>query len=170
MPFLGAGVDQHVNVSTPTATWIFTPNTAATTAVRLFNEGRNTVFVGQSTVTPANGMPIPAGSRPVELQNVTQTLYACCAYAAGTTNTTLSSALTAGTTVVTVAAQGNFPVGTSFVVGNIATAQDFLTSGSSVSSATIGTTSAALYDHLSGETVTTITLAPGQLRVTAGVV
>ena len=167
---LGAGVDQNVSVVTPTPSWIWTPNTMATSTVRLYNQGRNTVFVGQSSVTPVNGMPIPPGSHPVELQGVTQTLYACCAYALGTATTTLAAAFTAGTTVPAVTAQGNFPVGTTFIVGNLASSQELLTSGSSFASTTIGTTSVALYDHLSGETVQTAVIQPGLLRVTAGIV
>ena len=169
MPNLGPGVDQHVNL-TPTPNWVFTPNTSATATVRFYNEGRNICYVGQSGVTPNNGLPVVPGGRPIELQNVTQTLYGCSGWIAGAALATTSTASTAGTTTMNFASGGmaSIPVGTTFLVG-AGSGQEALVVASSVNTTTITTTTAALFDHVTSSPADTITTAIGQLRVTAGV-
>src|SRR5580698_5979087 len=126
MPNLGPGNDQHVNTS-PTPTWVFTPTPNAPSSVRFYNEGSNVVYVGQSGVTPFNGLPILPGNRPVEFQNVLATLYACSNASAGTVSATVSAALTAGTNSFTVASTTGFGIGTSLIVGNSGKGQEVAT-------------------------------------------
>ena len=72
---LPPGTGQSV-VPAVTPTWAFTPPSAAVTAtLRLYNTGRVPVYAGGSQVTQNSGLLIPPGSRPVEMQNVTQTVY-----------------------------------------------------------------------------------------------
>lgn len=175
MPNLGAGVDQHVNVAF-IPTWCFTPTSGQSNSVRFYNEGNGPVYVGTSGVTPQTGFPIFPGNRPVELQNVTKTLYAVTGWTAlGTANTT-SAASTAGssTFVLTTAAfTANTPVGTLLLVGNTvnSTGTEVISVSSvSTASGTITTSAPMLFDHGSGQTVSVISNAyPGQLRVTAGI-
>src|ERR1700677_199716 len=102
MPFLGAGVDNHVNV-TPTPVLVFTPNpSAAAATARFFNEGSATVYVGGANVSQFNGIPLMPNQK-VELSNVNGSLYACGGYSAGANNTTMSGASAAGSTSFTVA-------------------------------------------------------------------
>lgn len=170
MPYFGSGNDQHVNL-TVTPNWVFTPTPSSPATVRFFNEGRNICYVGQAGVTPNTGFPVPPGCRPVELQNVTQTLYGCSGWTSGAALATTSTASTAGTTSMNFAAGGmaNIPVGTTFLVGT-GTGQEALIVASSVSTTGITTTTAALFDHVTSTVANAATVAIGQLRVTAGVV
>ena len=169
MPNLGPGNDQHVNTN-PIPTWVFTPTPNASSTVRFYNEGSNVVYVGQSNVTPYNGLPILPGNRPVEFQNVLATLYACSNVSPGTTSSTLTAvALSAGATSFTVGTTTNFAVGTSLIVGNTGKGQEVVTvAGTTATAVTIST--GLLYDHAASVTVSTAVVLPGQLRVTAGVV
>ena len=169
MPNLGPGNDQHVNTN-PIPTWIFTPTPNAPSTVRLYNEGSNIIWVGQSPVTPFNGFPIPAGSRPVEFQNATTTLYACSNVAPGTVSNTLTAvALAAGATSFTLGSTANMPAGTTLIIGNTGKGQEVATvAGTTATAVTVST--GLLYDHAASSTVTTAVVYPGQLRVSAGVV
>lgn len=168
MPNLGPGVDQHVN-TTAAAQWVFTPTPGAPATVRLYNEGfSNPVFVGSSAVTAFNGMQLPVGSRPIQLENVTQTLYAVAAVTPGTGTNTVSTAAAAGVSAFTVSAVAGISIGGTVVVGIGNNREAFTVLGTTATSVTVST--ASLYAHPTGDTVTTATLLPGQLRVTAGVV
>lgn len=168
MPFLGAGVDQHVNPAV-TPTWIFTPTPNAPATVRLDNEGTNTVYVGQANVSPFNGFPLPPNSKPFQMQGVTTTLYACSGVIAGTGTSTLNGAVAAGSTVLTLVTAASFVVGSTAIIGNSGKGQEVATvTGTTATALTLST--ATLYDHATGVTVSTATVVPTQLRVTAGVV
>ena len=63
MPTLPPGTANNVNLSF-TPTWLFTPSTSATNNVRLWNNGRNTVYVGRRMSRSTPGCPSrPAASR-----------------------------------------------------------------------------------------------------------
>ena len=169
MPNLGAGVDQHVNAAA-IPTWIFTPNTSAASNLRVYNEGLNIVYIGQSGVTPATGLPLAPG-RPFELFNVLQTMYACSPVVAGTAAATLSTGLqTAGTTAFTVASGGmaNIPVGTTFLIGS-GSGREALVVATSTSTTSITTSTPSLFDHGGSSVINSCTTNIAQLRVTAGV-
>ncbi len=168
MPNLGPGNDQHVNVAA-IPTWVFTPNSSAATNARLYNEGSQVVYVGQSAVTPSTGLPIRPNSKPVELYGVTATLYACSGVVSGTAAATLAGYQTAGTTSFTVASGGmaNIPVGTTFLLGS-GTGQEALVVATSASTTVITTTTASLFEHGASDVVNSCTTNIAQLRVTAG--
>ena len=171
MPNLGAGVDQHVNAAA-IPTWVFTPNPSAATNVRLYNEGSQVIYVGQSAVTPSTGMPLLPNSKPIELYGVTQTLYACSGVVAGTAAATVAATgyQTAGSTGFTVASGGmpNIPVGTTFLIGS-GTGREALVVATSVSTTAITTTTPSLFEHGGGDVIFSCTTNIAQLRVTAGV-
>jgi hypothetical protein len=173
MPYLGSGVDQHVNTA-PVPTWVFTPTPLVTASVRLYNEGTQLVYVGGANVSPFNGLPISPGCKPVELQNITGTVYTCSAVAAGALVGTLNTAYTAGTTAFTLkAAPGtSLAAGSTFLLaGSTGTIyNEVLVVSSTTSGNTLITTTASLYDHGTIATLYAATTTPGQLRVTAGVV
>ena len=167
---LGPGVDSHVNTAA-TPTWIFTPTSGLPNNVRLYNEGnKNTVYVGGSGVTPNTGIAIPVGSRPFEIQNAGQTLYACAAWNVGAGLATSTTSITAGTTTLNFAAGGmpNIPVGTTFVLASGA-GQEVVTTATSSATTTITISNATLFDHVTPYTASAVTVGVGQLRVTAGV-
>ena len=62
MPTLPPGSPNKVNL-TYTPTWLFTPYTSAANNVRLYNNGQNTVYVGQADVTVNTGLPILPGQQ-----------------------------------------------------------------------------------------------------------
>jgi hypothetical protein len=169
MPFLGAGVDQHVNPAV-TPTWVFTPTPNAPSTVRLYNEGSNPVYVGDKNVSQFNGLQVLTNNRPIELVNATQTVYACSGVQAGATTKVVTAPVTAGTTVLTLSGgAAGFPTGTVFILGNTGLGQEVLVS-SGTGATSLTATTAFLYDHSTSSTVTTATMLPAQLRVTAGVV
>lgn len=174
MPNLGAGVDQHVNTS-PTPTWVFTPNPVGGASVRLYNEGSQPVYVGGPSVSPSNGLPLFPGGRPLELQNVSGTIYSCsnAIVGANTAAATISSnGATAGSTVLAVGAAFSTQIvaGTNMIFSGPAGvgSQVVTVVGTAASALTIST--ALLYDLRTAATGTVCTSTPGQLRVTAGVV
>lgn len=169
MPNLGPGVDQHVNAAA-IPTWVFTPNPSAPTNLRLYNEGRYTVYIGQSAVTPSTGMPLAPG-KPFELFGVLQNIYACSPVVAGTAAATVGATAfqTAGSTSFTVASGGmpNIPVGTTFLIGS-GTGQEALVVATSTSTTSITTTTPSLFEHGASDVIFSCTTNIAQLRVTAG--
>lgn len=174
MPNFGPGVDQHINTIV-TPTWVFspTPNVVGP-SVRLYNEGTQIVYVGGANVSPFNGLPLPPNSRPLEIQNMTGTVYTCSNISVtGTGYTAAAGALNAGSTAITLSGSvTTLGVGSVLVLG-AAPSQEVVqianvtaTSGS-VISFTLAT--ATLYDHKTAMPMTLATSVPGQLRVTAGV-
>lgn len=173
MPYLGAGVDQHVDPAV-TPTWVFSPNASAASNVRIYNEGQWTVWVGMSQVTMNNGIPVPPRSRPVELQNVTQTLYAVSGVLVGAAaGTMVSSAVTVGTTAITLSTTvpTSLAAGTTIIVGS--------TAGTGWEAQVINTTTATsqitfanplVQDHVGSGVIYLATPQYAQVRVTAGVV
>jgi hypothetical protein len=173
MPYLGAGVDQHVN-TTPLPTWVFTPNPVGSATVRFYNEGNQPVFIGGANVTPLSGIPLYPGSKPFELQNCNQTVYSCSNLILGAALSTTSTAYAAGVTSFTMKATvpTGLAAGATFPLANTAGTSyyEVLTVAATSASSAITTTTASLYDHGSAATFCAITTVPGQLRVTAGVV
>lgn len=173
MPNLGAGVDQHVNVSA-LPTWVFTPTSKIANTLRFYNEGSQPIYLGSSSVTPYNGFQILPGNKPLELSNVMQTVYVCSGVATGSLVVNSTSATTAGSTVIgTSAPTTNFPSGTYISLGaTTATSpggfEVLQVTGTTATNVTVST--GTLYDHASGATLTVVTPNVAQLRVTAGVV
>jgi hypothetical protein len=173
MPNLGAGNDQHVNVSA-LPTWVFTPTSKLANTLRLYNEGSQPVYIGSSSVTPYNGLQILPGNKPLELSTALQAVYACCGVVSGTAVVNTTAATSAGSTVLaTSAPTTNFAAGTYVSLGaTTATSpggfEVLQVSGTTATNITVSTST--LYDHASGATVTVVTPTVAQLRVTAGVV
>ncbi len=174
MPTLPPGTPNNVNL-TYTPTWLFTPSTSATNTVRLFNNGRNTVYVGQADVTVNTGLPIMPGSKPVELSNVTQSLYAISTYSVGTLLGTVQTASTAGATTMTFSStvpSANLPVGTQFMIGSTINTsnQEVLNVAGSTSTTVLTTSTGAAFAHDTTNVVYAVAPTYGQLAVQGGVV
>ena len=170
MPNLGAGVDQHVNVSA-LPTWVFSPTTGLPNTVRLYNEGGPLVYVGGANVSPSNGLPLAAGNEPIRLANITGSVYACSAVTPGTAAATIGTGVpsNAGTTKFSVTTMNtSFAAGTVLLVGG-GTSQEVLVIASTATTV-ITTTTNSLYDHAVGAPLTACTYFPAQLRASAGVV
>ena len=170
-PSFPAGTDQHVNPAV-TPTWVFTPVTGQTNTIRLYNEGLNTVYVGPSGVGQPAGLAVRPGNRPVELQNVTQTLYAISGVTIGAqAGTASASAFTAGSTAITLTAAvpAGLAAGTTIVVGNTAgTGWEAQVVASTTASSQITFANPLVNDHVGSSPIYTATAQLGQLRVTAG--
>ena len=173
MPTLPPGSANNVNLSF-TPTWLFTPTTSAANNVRLYNNGRNTVYVGQADVTVNTGLPLMPGSKPVELSNVTQSLYAISTYYVGTLLGTVQTASTAGATTMTFSStvpSANLPVGTQFMIGSTINTsnQEVLNVAGSTSTTVLTTSSGAAFAHDTTNVVYAVTPTYGQLTVQGGV-
>lgn len=176
MPNLPPGTGQSV-VPAVTPTWTFTPPSAAVTAtIRLYNTGRTPVYVGGSQVTQNNGFLIPPGSRPVEMQNVTQTLYALSPVVAGSAvaaGTMSASSVTVGTTAITLTAAvpASLAAGTTIIVGStVGTGWEAQIVNSTTASSQITFANPLVQDHVASGVIYTATAQIGQLSVIAGVV
>ena len=188
MPYFGAGVDQHVNL-TFTPTWLFTPTSGVPNTVRIYNEGQNTIYIGGLAVTQNTGIPLPPGSRPLEFNNPPAPLYGVSAYLIGNsaftgptspvagTLSSIASAYTAGASAYTIStaigissglgqAGMTWRIGSTFPtqVGN----QEVFVTATSAATTAVTTTNAALFPHQQGEVVYAVTPTYGQVRVTAG--
>ena len=172
---LPPGTPQSVNPAV-TPTWVFTPTPNAPATVRFNNTGLRPVYVGASGVTPWNGVLVPPGSRPVEMQNVTQTLYAVSgvtAIQAGAGTMTASAATAASTTVTLAAAvPAGLAAGVTFVLGNTAntTGAEVLIVSSTSASSVVTFTTPCVLDHAGGSILYPATALLGQVGVSAGVV
>ena len=115
------GTPNNVNPAV-TPTWAFTPTPSVTgPSVRIWNPGRNTLYVGGSQMTQNNSLPIPAGNKPIDLQNCPFTLYCLSGVTIGAqAATAAASSLTVGTTAITLTAAvpASLAAGTTIVVGN----------------------------------------------------
>lgn len=172
MPSFPPGTDQSLNPAV-TPTWVFSPVPNVVNTLRLANIGRNTVWVGGVNVSQFNGIPLPAGSRPVEIQNIGNTVYTCSGVTPTSTGYTLAaSALPAGSTAFTTSASVATIVAGSVVLLGAGGSQEVVvvsaTGGSTTTTFTLST--ATLYDHVASSPATLATAAYGQVRVTAGVV
>jgi hypothetical protein len=175
MPNLGAGVDQHVN-TTAAPTWVYNaPAYVAgsnyTPTLRLYNEGTNVLFVGGVNVTPSNGLALPPGSKPLEIQNVYGTVYTCGNSVVGgnTAAATLGTGVpaTAGSTTLKLnAMNANFTPGSTLIVGS-GTNLDYVIIASTATTV-VTLSNSTLYYHPAAELMTLATTTIGQLRVTAG--
>jgi hypothetical protein len=175
MPNLGPGV---ANSLTPavTPTWVFTPTPNVTATVRITNNGSSTIYIGGANVSQWNGIPLPPGNRPIELQNCPYTIYtAAGAFPAGT-NTTLSGSQVQGVSALTVASgSGGVIAGATLQVGNgtnleYVVVNTIANAGGTAGSSTITTTTPFLYDHVASSTVSTATPRTSGITVQAGVV
>lgn len=176
MPALPPGTGQSVNPAV-TPTWIFTPPSASVTStVRLQNTGRTPVYVGGSQVTQNNGLMIPAGSRPVQMQGVTQTLYALSSVLTGSAavaGTMSASASTAGTTAITLSttAPTALAAGTTIIIGTTAgTGWEANVVATTTASSQLTFLSALVQDHAASSPVYTVTATQGQISAIGGVV
>ena len=173
MPNLPPGTGQSVNPAV-TPTWVFTPVTGQNTTIRLYNTGRTPVYAGGSQVTQNNGLLIPPGSRPVEMQNVTQTVYTLSPVLVGSAAGTMSaSAVTVGTTAITLttAVPASLAAGTTIVVGStVGTGWEAQVVNSTTASSQITFANPLVQDHVASGVIYTATAQLGQISVIAGVI
>jgi hypothetical protein len=176
MPNLGAGVDQHVN-TTALPTWVYQApayisGSPVLSSLRLYNEGTNVLFVGGANVSPFNGFPIPPGSKPVEIQNASGTIYTCgnSIVGANTAAGTASAAVAAGASSIPVSSYSTaITIGSTIIYGAGASAAGYeVLVVSATAATTITTSTPLLYDHATAVKFTLATTTIGQLRVTAG--
>ena len=165
------GTPQSVNPAV-TPTWIFTANTSAANVIRVTNTGPVPVYVGGLGCVQANGFPVPPGSRPLELQNVSATLYASSGVTGLSSVSTLNAAYTAGTTSIVTADSVATSAGSVLVVGSTVNTgwEPVVVSAISASGTTVTTSAGLLMDHGSGQVVYSATAVPGRISVAAGVV
>jgi hypothetical protein len=165
MPYFGAGVDNHVNL-TPGPVLVFTPNpSAAAATARFVNEGTNPVYIGGPSVTSFTGLKLMPNGR-VELPAVNAAVYACGGYNPASGTTTLNGALSAGATVATLTTAASFTVGSVAIFGNASGQEAAVVTGTTATAVTLAT--ALVNDHATGVTVATGVVAVGQLHVAGG--
>ena len=157
-----------------TPTWAFTPNTSATATVRFSNTGRNPVYLGGPGVTQYTGFPLLPGSKPLELIGVTQALYAASSVTAPAVQGTVgSSAYTAGSTAITLAATvpTGLSAGTYVLIGNTVNTGGVQAQlvASTTASSQITFANALVRDVANGDVVYSATFQPAQVSVVAGV-
>lgn len=169
MPNLPPG-SPNVVTPVPTAQLVFTPTPSVQASCRVFNPGPGIVYLGGANVQPNNGFPVYPGNRPIELQNINVSLYACSGVSGLGAPGTVSAATSAGVTSLTVATVSP-TVGTYLAYGN-STNVEYL----SVSAVNGGaspwtvTTSATRFDHAANSTAATVQLVTtGPVTFQAGV-
>jgi hypothetical protein len=165
MPFLGTGIGQNISTA-PQATWVFTPTPGHASTVRFYNPGGNIAYIGQAGVTWQTGFPIPPNCKPIELQNVTTTLYAVSNVVPGAATNTVSTAAVAGVTAFTVSAVTGIVAGGAVVIGNGPNREAFTVLGTTATSVTVST--ASIYAHPTGDTATTASVYSTPLQISAG--
>jgi hypothetical protein len=175
VPNLGAGVDQHVNL-TFTPTWIFTPNPSAVTNLRLSNEGLNTVYVGQAGMGINGGFPVPPRSKPIEVMGCITTMYAMSAVSQGAVLGTVGAAVAPGGTVITsatTAITGSLTTGGTIMIANTvntANAEVVAISSFGLASTSLTLSTIMQFPHATSDVFYACTPTYGQLRVTPGVI
>ena len=170
---LPPGTPQSVNPAV-TPTWVFTPTPNVPATVRISNTSRYPVYVGGSQMTQNNSFAIPPGSRPVEMQNVTQTLYALSPVQNPVIAGTMSaSAVTVGTTAITLTAAvpASLAAGAVCIIGStVGTGWEAQVVNSTTASSQITFANPLVQDHVASGVIYTATAQLGQVSVAAGVV
>jgi hypothetical protein len=154
----------------PVAALVFTPTPGVQASVRISNPGPGIVYLGGANVQPNNGFPVLPGNRPIELQNVNVSLYACSGITSIGAPGTVSTATAAGVTGLTVATVAP-TVGTYLAYGN-STNVEYLsvTAVSGAVSPYTATVSATRFDHTSNSTAATVQgVITGPVTFQAGV-
>lgn len=154
-----------------TPTWIFTPTPGEAATVSIYNDGMYPVFIGRSGVSQPDGFPIAPGNKPVRLQNINYPLYAVAHVTVGAQGATVATAaLTAGTTTITMTGTPSLATQGTYVVGSTVNTGWEVFVVSSISGATVTTTTPLTNDHAGGSPVYSATALGGSLVVQAGVV
>jgi hypothetical protein len=169
MPTLPPG-SPVVATPVPVAALVFTPTPAVQASVRIYNPGPGTVYVGGANVQPNNGFPVLPGNRPIELQNIGVSLYACCGVNATAALGIVAAATAAGVTALTVPTVAP-TAGTYIAYGN-GTNVEYLLAGTVTGAVTPWTvqTSATRFDHAANSTAATVTaITTGPVTFQAGV-
>jgi hypothetical protein len=156
-------------VATPSVQ-VYVPPKVGSPHCVIFNNGGSPVFLGGSSVTAATGLYFPPNAQ-ITFPFAPYSIYAIDGYTVGTATTTLTANLLAGgTTALIGGSLASMSVGGLVQLGNVPTSYEVLVIASFVNTGTITTTTGALYDHISGATVTTITAQQGSsLSVNVGV-
>lgn len=171
---LPPGTPNNTNLSY-VSTWLFTPSTSATNNVRLVNNGRNTVYVGQAGVTVNSGIPIAPGSKPVELTGVLTPLYAVSQVSLGSVAGTITTtSMTAGSSVITMATVNS----TAVTVGQLLAIQstqytsnlEVLSVAATTGTGSVTLSTTSLFAHDTTNVVYNVAATYGQLSVIGGVV
>ena len=157
------------------ATWVFTPTPNVTApSVSVFNNGTNVVYLGGAGVNQADGFPLAPGNRPLMLQNIGYSLYACSNVTVGAIVGTLNTSYSAGTAQIVTAASvatASAASGSVWIVGNTAgTGWEAVVVGTHSTSYTTFGTTALVSDHFgTSGVIYTGTALPTSVVVQAGV-
>jgi len=169
------------NVVSPavTPTWCFTPTpNVAGPSIRIYNPGRNTVYIGGPQMTQNNSLPIPPGNKPIELQNCPNTVYCLSGVTIGAQAATASaSSLTVGTTAITLtttvptslAAGTTIVVGNTTGTGNIGLGWEAQVVNSTTASSQITFANPLVQDHVASVPIFLATANGAQVIISAGV-
>lgn len=163
-----------VNVSS-TPAFIFQPVTGVNAPLQTLkvtnNNQSQTIYVGSLAAlsTPSAFPPGIAPNGHVFLNPVTSATYMSAGFQAGTNSSTLTSNATAGSSAFTVASTTHFAVGTLVLLGNLSSGQEVASvAGTTATNVTVSTN--LLYNHVSGETVSTASANVAQCLVNTGAV
>lgn len=144
---------------------IYSPGASGSPHVIVYNSGTAPVYVGQASVTAQDGVPLyPRNS--IELPTAPVKLYAVSGFTLTATTTTTTADVTAGTGTVAVTS-GTGIANNAYVElasGNAAEVVQVISGGTT----TTLTTTAPLYDHVSGVAVTVVIANAGSVSVTRG--
>jgi hypothetical protein len=161
-----------VNVSGLPA-FVFQPSTITTATLKVVNNNQALpIYVGSlAALSTPNAFPpaIAPGAHLYfnSLYPMTAPVYVSGGYIAGTNNSTLTSNATAGASAFTVASTSHMAVGTLVLLGNLASGQEIASvTGTTATAVTVSTN--LLYNHLSGETISTATATPVQCIAVTG--
>ncbi len=148
------GVDPPV--ATPT-TQVYVPPAVGNPHCVLFNNGASPVYLGGSSVTAATGLLFPPNAQ-LTLPYMPYGIWAIDGYTLGTATTTISANATAGGTILAAGSLASMSIGSLLQIGNAnrPTTFEVVVIGGFTNAGTLTTTTATLYDHISGATVTTI--------------
>lgn len=163
-----------VNVSGLPA-FVFQPSTVTSTTLKVVNNNFSAPIYLGSLAALSTPNAFPPGIAPGAhvyynpVSPMTAPVYVSGGYVAGTSSSTLSSNAVAGNSSFTVASTSHFPVGTLALLGNLASGQEVASViGTTATAVTVST--ALLYNHISGETVSTATATPVQCIAITGAV
>lgn len=161
------GIDPPV--ATPSLQ-VYFPAAVGTPHCVIFNNGASPCYLGGSSVTQQAGLWFPPGAQ-LSLPFAPVSVYSIDGYTLGTATTTISANLVSGGTTVAAGSLASMKVGGLIQIGNANAPSSFevLVISTFVNAGTLTTTTGALYDHVSGATVTTISAqAATSLSVNAG--
>ncbi len=140
------------------ATQVYVPAAAGQPNVTLFNNGRNAIYLGGSSVTAGTGLPLNP-NQSISLPRAFTGIWGVCSTGFLGTATTFSANVAAGTNAAFLTATSGYGTGSTLQLGTGSNAETV--SIATLAGTAVTFTSNTLFTHLSGDAASLVSAPLG---------